>query len=310
MSIDIINKVFQILSNGNNWSLQLLNIKTSKCAGVAYSSRQINIEPTERLNTLIKDITDVYTGNGKKAISTYRNVREYDGTADALTIYKLLSSNELISAEYAGFIRTIANPDNENDPFEYKSAYLLKGQLEIDGEHIPIKLISMQNPITILKHKFFMEKGAFKELSDKVLSLRPTMDVLVIGEKVYLLTLAGENLFNMARSYKAVCHQKVEEVAQADIISGIEKFKRVAENGHNPRKFISFNDRRLSALKKRSVRLEMAKRFAIPLDAYGDKFDATVAGSAEKIVKLLCNKGMVDPFEKTAVEVDGARKWQ
>ena len=54
----------------------------------------------------------------------------------------------------------------------------------------------------------------------------------------------------------------------------------------------------------------MAKRFFIPLDDAGDKFDATVEGAAEKIVKLLCNKGMIDPFEKTAVEVDGARQWK
>lgn len=168
----------------------------------------------------------------------------------------------------------------------------------------------MQNPVTTLKHKFLRKKGAFEELSDKVLSLRPTMDILVVGETVYFLTLAGENLFNMARSYKAVCHQKVEEVEQADIISGIENFKSTAETGHNPRRFIAFNESRLTALKKKNVRVAMAKRFSIPLDAAGDKFDATMEGATEKIVKLLCNKGMIDPFEKTAVEVDGARQWQ
>ena len=54
----------------------------------------------------------------------------------------------------------------------------------------------------------------------------------------------------------------------------------------------------------------MSKQFNIPLDATGEKFDASVEGAAEKIVKLLCNKGMVDPFEKNAVEVDGARQWR
>ena len=54
----------------------------------------------------------------------------------------------------------------------------------------------------------------------------------------------------------------------------------------------------------------MSKQFNIPLDATGEKFDASVEGAAEKIVKLLCKKGMVDPFEKNAVEVDGARQWR
>lgn len=310
MSLDIIKSVFQEISMGTNWSLQLLNIKTSKRTGTGYSSRQITLIPNDRLDTLIKDIASVYTGNGKKSVATYHTVREYDGTADTFTVYKLSSTHELISEEYTAFVQVIANPNNEDDPFEYTSAYLLKGQLEVNSESVPIKLVSMQNPVTTLKHKFFRKKGAFEELSDKVLSLRPTMDILIVGETVYFLTLAGENLFNMARSYKAVCHQKVEEVEQADIISGIDAFKSTAETGHNPRRFIAFNENRLAALKKKNIRVAMAKRFSIPLDASGDKFDATAEGATEKIVKLLCNKGMMDPFEKTAVEVDGARQWQ
>ena len=245
LSLEIIKSVFKKLSTGTNWSLQLLNIKTSKRIGTGYSSRQITLTPNERLATLINDIAAVYNGNGKKAVTSYRTVREYDGTSDAFTVYRLSSKHDLISEEYATFIQVIADPNNEDDPFEYTSAYLLKGQLEMDGENIPIKLISMQNPVTTLKHKFLRKKGAFLELSDKVLSLRPTMDVLVVGETVYFLTLAGENLFNMARSYKAVCHQKVEKVVQADIISGIENFKSTAETGHNPRRFIEFNESRL-----------------------------------------------------------------
>lgn len=310
MSLDTIKSVFENLSAGTNWSLQLLNIKTSKCTGTGYSSRQITLTPNERLVTLINDIASVYTGNGKKAIAAYRSVRDYDGTADALTVYKLPSTHELISTEYASFVQVIADPNNEDDPFEYTSAYLLKGQLDMDGETTAIKLVSMQNPVTTLKHKFLRKRGTFEELSDKVLSLRPTMDILVVGGTVYFLTLAGENLFNMARSYKAVCHQKIEEVEQADIISGIETFKAIAETGHNPRRFIAFNESRLTALKKKNVRVAMSKRFSIPLDVAGDKFDATAEGTTEKIVKLLCNKGMIDPFEKTAVEVDGARQWQ
>ena len=47
-------------------------------------------------------------------------------------------------------------------------------------------------------------KGAFQELDKKVLTLRPTIDVLIYGNEVYLFTLNGENLFNMERSYKVL----------------------------------------------------------------------------------------------------------
>lgn len=139
MSLDIIKSVFQEISMGTNWSLQLLNIKTSKRTGTGYSSRQITLIPNDRLDTLIKDIASVYTGNGKKSVATYHTVREYDGTADAFTVYKLSSTHELISEEYTAFVQVIANPNNEDDPFEYTSAYLLKGQLEVNSKSVPIK---------------------------------------------------------------------------------------------------------------------------------------------------------------------------
>ena len=110
--------MFQKLITGTNWSLQLLNIKTSKRTGTGYSSRQITLTHNERLATLINDIAAVYTWNGKKAVTTYRTVHEYDGTADALTVYKLSSTHELISEEYATFVHVIADPNNEDDPFE------------------------------------------------------------------------------------------------------------------------------------------------------------------------------------------------
>lgn len=100
MSLDIVKSVFQNLNNGNNWSLQLLNITTSKRTGTSYSSRQIILSPPERFTKLLTDISNIYTGNGKKSLDLIREVREYDGTTDALTIYKLDASNDLISSEY------------------------------------------------------------------------------------------------------------------------------------------------------------------------------------------------------------------
>ena len=39
------------------------------------------------------------------------------------------------------------------------------------------------------------------------------------------------------------------------------------------------------------------------------KLDATDPKDADRIVKILCDKGMTDPFEDEAMEVSSARKW-
>ena len=41
-----------------------------------------------------------------------------------------------------------------------------------------------------------------------------------------------------------------------------------------------------------------------------DKFDTTEPEVAEKLIKLLCNRGMVDPFDDTPKEVSGSKKWK
>ncbi len=310
MSLIQIKSVFQNLHTGTNWSLQLLNIKSSKRTGINYSSRQITLSPENRFYDFLNDIIRIYTGNGKKSLDLIENVREYDGTADSLTIYKLSAEDTLISSAYATLMQQIAAPNVEDDPFQYDSAHLLKGQIMLSGQNTSIKLFSMQNPITLLKNKFFWSNGSFQEANEKFLFLRPTVDLLIIDRTVYLLTLAGETLFNMARAYKNVCHQKVESIVQADILNTTELFMSVAESGHNPRKFVSFSDDRLTALHSVEIRNSIAARFSIPLDAANGKFDVSTDDAANKIIKLLCNKGMTDPFNESAVEVSSARQWQ
>lgn len=52
----------------------------------------------------------------------------------------------------------------------------------------------------------------------------------------------------------------------------------------------------------------MSKKFSIPLD--GDKFDMSQPGAADKLVKLLCDRGMVDPFDDNPMEVSSSKKWE
>lgn len=61
-------------------------------------------------------------------------------------------------------------------------------------------------------------------------------------EKVYFLSMAGENLFNMERSYKATCSYCVNDIVESGIITNIECFKNTAMSGSNPRRFVSFNN--------------------------------------------------------------------
>lgn len=304
-----IRSILQNLNNAKNWSLQVLQIKPSKRAGTEYTGREITFDPAGRLEEFVSEVSELYIGAKGCFDAKFVNLSEYDGSANGKTIYKLNGTSPLIASEYNSLMQALANPNSEVDPFEMKSrASVLIGQFERDETIIPIKLISMQNPITMLKHRFMQNKGAFQELDKTVLTLRPTIDVLIYGNEVYLFTLNGENLFNMERSYKVLCSDYIAKVQESEIVVNIEKFSSVAGSGHNPRRFVSYNQSHLEKLKNASTRRKIATKFSIPMD--GGKFDTNQEGVTEKIVKILCDKGMVDPFESLPMEVPSAKKWE
>lgn len=308
MSLDKLNKIFTAIPSCTAWSLQLLKIKTSKRDGTSYTGREIKFTPANKLDEFISEISMRYTNDEKGVLKSFLGVTDYDGSTIDKTVYTLSVNNELVQSEYNNLITAIATPDSEINPLDFKpQAYLLKGIINIDNSDYPVKLVSMQNPITILNHKFWMRNGTFQEISDKVLSLRPTIDIVIFDDYIYMLTLAGENLFNMERSYKAICTTKISAIKECNILTDFDAFSAIAGSGHNPRKFVSFNDSHLQKLKNANTRKKMAKKFNISLD--GDKFDSKKSDTSDKLVKLLCDRGMVDPFDDNPMEVAGSKQW-
>lgn len=309
MTLEKMKTVFASLSTCSTWSLQLLQIKNSRQHGTSYSGREITLSPEGTLSAFVSEIAERYIADTNGVINSYQDVIEYDGSTIDKVIYWIKTDNALISEEYKTLIAAIATPDTEIDPLEFKArAYLLRGIIKIGNEEKPVKLISMQNPVTSLKHKFLRASGTFKEISDRVISLRTLIDVIMIDDTVYMLTLAGENLFNMERAYKATCSEKIQDIQQCSIVTDFDAFASIAGSGHNPRKFVSFHDGHLQKLKNANSRKKMAKKFNIPLD--GDKFDTSQPGAADKIVKLLCDRGMIDPFDDNPMEVAGSKRWE
>lgn len=309
MSLQKIQLALGALDTCEAWSIQLLRIKTSRNKATEYAAITVNLTPQGKLTSVVKEISEHFVDSENNELKSYLRVQDYDGTAEGNVVYKLNAQDSLIKEEYDTFINALANTEQEANPLRQKlQAYVVRGDIEIGNEKIGIKLISMQNPITTLKHKFLHENNTFKEIESKVLSLRSTMDVLMLNDEIYFFSLAGEKLFNMDRAYKAVCEHKVAMLEGSGILYESSAFGSVARTGHHPRMFVSFNEKRYQRLKQKKERKRYAELFDIPIKE--GKFDTSKPEDADKLVRLLCNKGMVDPFEDLPVEVFGARKWQ
>ncbi len=292
-------------------SLQILHIKNNKTSGTVYNSRELEIKPEGSLKELLNEIVDRYTNDKNGKLFDFTDVTQYDGSTNEKVIYKLGIQDDLIKEDYLKFTSSLSNPDCECDAMKFNQraqAYVIKGVITHDGENKDIKLVVLRNPITVLKHKFYWSNGKFKKMDNKVISLTTGIDVLIFDDNVYMMTGAAEKLFNIERSYKLHCAGKLEKIKQADMIYDFDGFEKIAGGGHNPRKFLAFRDSSFDKLKDLNFRRNIAERFRIPL--CGDKFDTSETKNADKLIKLLCKKGMIDPFNESPMEVDGSKTWK
>lgn len=298
-----------------NWTILLLKISKPKtnekeeAEKTVYLSRSIKLEPKNALFDLIKYIGEKHTKD-KGQLAAYTDVRAYDGTTVGNVVYSIAAGDPRIKDEYDEFSSSLTDPDVEGDAFKYTSAYIINGSIQDEKGTKTIMMISMQNPFVNMKQKYASTRkpGVFAQYDKPLLSLKSTIDVLIIDNEIYFLTLNGEKLFNMERAYNKKRNEAVEVIEKAGIVSDLESFKLVAGKGLNPRRFLKFDENKLNALKKIKTRKKMADKFGLILDDH-NLFDTSDKEVAEKLVKLLCDRGMMDPIMKTAVEVNGAKKW-
>ena len=308
MSINKLHRIFKNITTYDAWSIQLLQIKNSRRTGIGYFGREIYLSPSGKLNEFIEEISKKYIDEEKGILLSYEKVIDYNGSNIGNMVYKLGKDSNILKQEYESLIEAIANPDTESNPLEYcYQAYLLRGIISVDGKEHPVKLISMQNPITFLKHKFLRNGGTFEKVEEKVLSLKPSIDVVIYDDMIYMMTLAGEKLFNMERSYRNICKVKLRDIQDLDIINNFDLFENIASSGHNPRCFVSFNEQHMIELRDIKKRRRAAKKFSIHF--VDGKFDILEINDATKLVKLLCDRGMIDPFDESPREVAGSTRW-
>lgn len=308
MSKEYLKQSFVKMQNADIWSLQLLKVNGDGDA-VTYYSRQVCLSPEGKIKSIADDLVRKYLS--AKGIDSFSGVDEYTGDVVGDVIYKFKGDNLLINTEMTSLFAVLANPDAEG-PIEAKKfqAYVLQTTIRDDNEMVPVKLISMQSPVSTLSNRFILgtERRNFHEITEPVLTLKRSIDVIILGRTVYMLTLAGENLFAMERAYKAVCQTKVSDVIDCGFVTNPDLFKTIATSGQNPRRFISYNQTRLDTLKNTNRRKKLAQKFGMKLE--GNTIDTNDEKTSERLVKFLCNKAMLDPLDESPVEVSAAKSWQ
>lgn len=221
MTVNEMIDIFSSFLSYTDWHVQLLKIKTDKNNKTIYTGREISLHPSGAVKSLVNEISKHYSNSKNGILRSYTDVRKYDGSTINDVIYWLKSNDVLISDDYNNLLEAIGNPESELNPLDFDfQACMFEGY----RDDCSIKLISIKSPFVFLKHKFFASDGTFKGISGKVLSLSTTIDVVIIDNVVYFLTLDGEKLFNMDRAYKISGEKKVKEIIDKKLVSNDDLF--------------------------------------------------------------------------------------
>lgn len=309
MSIELLQNLFDQLPSLKGKTLKLLRFEEDSKNGMMYTSREIKLYPSELMDKLLEEIQAEYISGKQKRLEQYTAVERYDGSMVGTTIYSLLCTDSLIKAAYERMVTSLANPQTEVDPLDFNAkAYVLHGDWNYENTVLPVKLIAVMNPFKKLKHKFFYDGGTFKEISENVLDLRLYADVILIGEETFFLGMAGEKLFGMERAYRTNVKKLAAEFGKASFLVHADRLQETALSGHYPRMLVAYQPDKMKYLKNKSQRQTIAEKFGIEISKDGT-LDMDKPGNAAKLLRFLCNKGMLDPTDQSAMEVEGAKRW-
>ncbi len=308
MSLQMLRNLFESLPTLTQRELHLLRFEDGSGNGMTYCSRTIKLQPDDLMDELLEDIKKEYVGS-KGRLGQYAAVEPYDGSVVGTTIYSFDCADELLAAPYHNLITGLANPQTETNPFAFRAnAYVIQGDWIQGGSSVPVKLIMISNPFKQLKHKFFYDDGTFTKASQDVLDLRLYADVVTIGKKLFFFGMAGEKLFGMERAYRANSRTLAEQLGAVSFFANTETLQTTATSGHYPRMLVAYQPDKLAHLEKLTNRRAIAKKFKINILSNGT-LDLGSPESAGNLIRFLCNKGMLDPVDQSAMEVAGAKRW-
>lgn len=312
MSLDRIEDLLTRLPDLTDVTLKLIHYDEDAEAGMCYQYRPIELHPEDLLRELLGDIKKEYVDPGKR-LSKYQAVEIYDGSTDSTKIYSLDSNNPLIHVSYENLCAQVAHLDAETNVFKFgANAYSLSGYLiQADGPEAYCQLITVQTPFKLLRHKYLYENGVFCASDSKVLELRLYADIIIIDSTVYFMNTMGEKFFGMERSYHIQSQKLVEQFAQVPFLLNVDAddgLASVAQRGHYPRMLVSYQASKMNYLKKPENRQRAADKFGIHLTADGS-IDVGTEQSARSLIRFLCNRGMLDLENDSAVEVSSAKRW-
>lgn len=303
--------VFKTLPRGQNWRLSVMSIRGGVNSAPAFMSRLINLDPESAMMDYLKEITSHYIDKKHGWLLPFPEIAPYQGEWSSERIFHLRTDDEKVRET----VDLCKNADRGmaflGNPAEIDvNAFLLHGVIPVDEAPTDVWLLSTRKPFQRLSRRFSWKKGrkVYKRIDERILTLSVIFDAAIVGKDLFFLSIAGAQVFVCETICREIAKRKVEIVK--NLTTNEARLKEVAQKGFNPRRFLSFDPKRVELL---SDSPELAKKvsrlFDIEFDPQAGKFSLRSDEDANRLIKVVCNRGMEDPFTENAVEVAWSAPW-
>lgn len=122
----------------------------------------------------------------------------------------------------------------------------------------------------------------------------------------------AEKFFDFDSSIEREKNKIVQRIKSTNILSDAESFESISSQGYNPRKFLAFNESNLELLVHKLKTKEadsLLEKFSITKINGSNLIDTSQKSNSENLIKLLCGKAMLNPFNNDPMEVTSSKKW-
>ena len=244
-------------------------------------------------------------------IEQFERVLEYKGEGLEERLYWIGLDDAKITAVWKSIERAECDCEQEwvRNYRQGDSQMKFKGVMvdsEVNGE--VITLFTIVNPVKCVEHAFFLSRNEFKEVDGPLLILPTKVGAIRFGNRIYFLSLAFLKLFIPKEEVNRESKKAVDSIVATGRIADEGAFRDYAMKGYNPRRLLNCDEKKVAIISDPKSGRTLREKFGIEMK--NGKLIVSKQEEVDRLIKLVTNRGMVDPFNKdAAMEVSGAIKW-
>ena len=243
----------------------------------------------------------------------FDDVAPYDGIGSERVLYWMRSGDKIIAAAWKklmypskpiepGWLKEIT--DNENDV----AASSFNGVgITWTSNGKKMGLLMARPPLKALSPAIHWVGKKLREIKKPIAILPLQIDAVWVDGVIYFLTEKVRNQLWSRREEKKQAQEAIGKIIRAGVLDNPEQFEDWVDDDSNVRRLLGFNEDKLKQIQS-GEHWDVCGKFGLTVNrgrlAIQNKLDAA------KLVKLLSDRGMLDPFTGDRMEVNGARKWE